>query len=271
LPGLGLASSVISACRAPRGPQHISSDDFVLTISLTGGRIVHQRDREAAVGEGEAMFTTSADPGVVTMAAACRNISLRIPSSILRPTIADLDACLLRAIPRNSPALLLLTGYVGAIQNDDVLMRPVLRDLAVVHIHDLVSLALGASRDAAEIAHGRGVPAARLRAIKSEIMENLGSGNLSIGVVAAWHGITPRYVHMLFESEGTTFSAFVLGHRLARAYRMLGDVRNLTRTIGTIAFECGFNDLSWFNRSFRRHYGATPSDIREAAQRQMRD
>ncbi|MFC4844519.1 helix-turn-helix domain-containing protein [Bradyrhizobium sp. GCM10023182] len=29
-----------------------------------------------------------------------------------------------------------------------------------------------------------------------------------------------------------------------------------------IAFECGYGDLSYFNRSFRQRYGATPSDIR---------
>ncbi|RVC16943.1 AraC family transcriptional regulator, partial [Mesorhizobium sp. M7A.F.Ca.AU.002.02.1.1] len=27
----------------------------------------------------------------------------------------------------------------------------------------------------------------------------------------------------------------------------------------------GFNDLSYFNRAFRRRYGATPSDVRAAA------
>ncbi|WP_373569533.1 helix-turn-helix domain-containing protein [Bradyrhizobium sp. WBAH42] len=29
-----------------------------------------------------------------------------------------------------------------------------------------------------------------------------------------------------------------------------------------IAHQSGFNDISYFNRSFRRAYGASPSDIR---------
>ena len=37
-------------------------------------------------------------------------------------------------------------------------------------------------------------------------------------------------------------------------------------TISEIAYGAGFNDLSTFNREFRRHFGATPSDLRSASQ-----
>ncbi|RUX33774.1 helix-turn-helix domain-containing protein, partial [Mesorhizobium sp. M7A.F.Ca.CA.002.09.1.1] len=37
------------------------------------------------------------------------------------------------------------------------------------------------------------------------------------------------------------------------------------RSITAIAYEAGFNDLSYFNRAFRRRYDATPSDVRAAA------
>jgi AraC-like DNA-binding protein len=42
----------------------------------------------------------------------------------------------------------------------------------------------------------------------------------------------------------------------------LTDRRFAGRTITEIAFEAGFNDLSYFNRTFRRRYSATPSDVR---------
>jgi AraC-like DNA-binding protein len=32
--------------------------------------------------------------------------------------------------------------------------------------------------------------------------------------------------------------------------------------ISDIAFDCGFNDLSYFNRCFRRRFGLTPSAAR---------
>jgi AraC-like DNA-binding protein len=35
-----------------------------------------------------------------------------------------------------------------------------------------------------------------------------------------------------------------------------------SRQIGTIAFDIGFSDLSYFNRTFRRAFGVTPSELR---------
>jgi AraC-like DNA-binding protein len=32
-----------------------------------------------------------------------------------------------------------------------------------------------------------------------------------------------------------------------------------------IAYDCGFGDVSYFNRVFRRRYGAAPSDVRAQA------
>jgi AraC-like DNA-binding protein len=34
------------------------------------------------------------------------------------------------------------------------------------------------------------------------------------------------------------------------------------RRISDIAFDCGFNDLSYFNRCFRRRFGLTPTAAR---------
>jgi AraC-like DNA-binding protein len=104
--------------------------------------------------------------------------------------------------------------------------------------------------------------AARLRAIKADIVESLARSNLSIGEIAARHGLTPRYVQMLFESEGTTFTEFLLDQRLACAHRMLTDFRFAERSITSVAFDAGFGDLSYFDRAFRRSYGATPSAVR---------
>jgi AraC-like DNA-binding protein len=130
------------------------------------------------------------------------------------------------------------------------------------HIYDLVALAVGTTRDIAEQVKLRGVRAARLEGIKRIVLKHLGNRNLSVTQVAAAQRVTPRYVQMLFESEGTTFSAFVLGERLAFAHHMLSDPRYSGRPIGTIALDAGFGDLSYFNRVFRRTYGGTPTDVR---------
>jgi AraC-like DNA-binding protein len=51
----------------------------------------------------------------------------------------------------------------------------------------------------------------------------------------------------------------------------LCDRRLAARSITSIAYEAGFGDLSYFNRAFRRHYNATPSDIRNRALRDAQE
>jgi AraC-like DNA-binding protein len=76
--------------------------------------------------------------------------------------------------------------------------------------------------------------------------------------------LSPRYIHMLFEGEGTTFSTFVREQRLLHARNMLRSPRYGGQAISSIAFAAGFGDLSHFNRSFRRRFGASPTELRLA-------
>src|SRR5262249_29897066 len=78
-------------------------------------------------------------------------------------------------------------------------------------------------------------PAARLAAIKADIARHLGRPGLSVAAAAARQAVTARYVQMLFEAEGTTFSKYVLGQRLARAHALLIDPRRADSSIKEIA------------------------------------
>jgi len=138
-----------------------------------------------------------------------------------------------------------------------------MRQLLVTQLCDLVAVTLGATQDAAEAAEGRGIRAARLRAIKADIEANLAhGGDLSPSAVARRQHISDSYIRKLFEGENTSFSQFVLSRRLLRAHRLLLDPRRVEQSIASIAFEVGFGDLSYFNRAFKRCYGAAPSEIR---------
>ena len=124
----------------------------------------------------------------------------------------------------------------------------------------LSALASGATRDAAAFADSR-VREPR-DCEQSSLMLSKNTEELTVTAIAARHHVTPRYIHKLFEGGGITYSEFVLDQRLARAHRMLTDPRLTDRTIGSLAYDVGFGDLSYFNRAFRRRYHATPSEVR---------
>ena len=269
LPGLGIGSWSCSNLRIARPRELLDgTDDLVLTIITSGNVNASQRGREIALGPGEAVLMSSAEAGNMAVPSSpARFVGLRLPRKALAPLVSNPDDVLMRALPSNTEALRLLAFYLRKLDDGYRLSTPGLLDAVVTHLIDLGSLVIGASGDGAVVAQDRGLAAARLAAVKADISENLGYGDLTLLAVAARLRLTPRYIQRLFESVDTTFSEFVLGERLTRAHRLLTDAGRSDSTIGTIAFESGFGDLSYFNRTFRRHYGATPSDIRAASRR----
>ena len=100
--------------------------------------------------------------------------------------------------------------------------------------------------------------------MRADVMAALGRNDLCLSEVATRSGLSPRQAQRLFEQAGTTFTEFVLEQRLLLARKLLGDPRARTRKISDIAHSSGFSDLSYFNRAFRKRFGTTPSDLREA-------
>jgi AraC-like DNA-binding protein len=274
LPGASFATSVNSGIcsERTRGLLADGNDDLLLYMLNAGDSLVSQHGQEATLGSGGAILMTGGDVGSLVLRTGAQSLArfttVGVPRHAIGSMVNDPDAMIARPLQGNSGALRLLSHYLKVLEEDHALDSPQLRHTIVTHIHDLVALVIGATRDAADVARGRGVRAARLRAIKADITKNLGRGGLSVDSVAARQGVSPRYVRMLFESDGSTFSEFVLGQRLIRAHRMLTDPRSGPRTISVIAFECGFGDLSYFNRTFRRRFGMAPSDVRCAGLRE---
>jgi AraC-like DNA-binding protein len=263
LPGLILSSFFESPLIVRRTRELLAdgNDDLVFTLPPTAANMVSHRGRELSPFAGDAVLMSAADVMRIDVASGSHHM-VTLSRQRLAPLVPGLEDAFMRPVPRDTEALQLLTRYVRLFDDQQSLATPELRSLVVNHVYDLIALALGATRDAAAIANGRGVRAARLHAIKTEILNNLNRRELSLAGLAARHGVTPRHVQMLFESDGTTFSRFLLDQRLARAHRMLSNPLLAERTISAIAYEAGFGDLSHFNRTFRRRYGATPSDIR---------
>jgi AraC-like DNA-binding protein len=237
------------------------NDDLLLMINLSGVCLASQVGRECRLDAGSAVLMSGADVGGFVRPRPTRFLTLFVPRRRLSAIAVNPEDVLARLIP-DTEVLRLLVDYVETALRRQPLTSPELRGLFATHAQDLIALAVGATRETGEAARGRGLRTARLSAIKGDIMGRLHNEGLCVAETAVRRGVTPRYVQMLFESEGTTFTQYVLEQRLARALRMLADPHHQDRAISAIAFEVGFGNLSYFNRTFRRHFGMTPSDAR---------
>jgi AraC-like DNA-binding protein len=267
MPELRMARIAASPVRVSLTRQMVSNlaPDYGLILYRKGISRVSQLGREMTIAGPGALLMSAAHPMVLERS-FCDFTGITIPRAALAPMVRNIDDAVMSLIPSDIEAMRLLSGYLDLLVKDTPIVTPDVRRLAACHVHDLLAVALGATRDAAEVAKGRGVRVARLSAVKSDIMVNLARPDLGVGAVAVRQGISESYIRKLFETEGTSFSDFVLEQRLARAYRLLTDPRLAARSITSIAFDAGFGDLSYFNRCFRRRYGATPSDVRSSAQ-----
>ncbi|HET6160793.1 MAG TPA: helix-turn-helix domain-containing protein [Dongiaceae bacterium] len=264
LPGASLLSPCHTTPATLRRTSRLvgDGDDSVAILANLDGLIVgSQRGREVNLSAGDATFILHAEPAEIRCSKT-RYMSVLLPRKIAAGAIRDIESAAMRRIPADTEALRLLVSYVQMLPENLHDATPELGHAVATHIQDLFILALGPTRDAADRSKRRGLGAARLQAIKVDILHHLASESLSVTAVAKRTGITPRYIQLLFESEGMTFSAYVLDLRLRRAYRLLTDQRCAYPTIATIAYHSGFGDLSYFNRAFRRRYGASPSEIR---------
>jgi AraC-like DNA-binding protein len=259
--GLGVMFATTSAARQGNSHELIASDDLSFATP-TCPYSISQIGRSATVGPGDGVLLSNSDVGKVTLSANCRLTALSVPRAAILPLVPDLGAALARPVPAGSPALRFLMRYLDIVHDTQALADVEAQGMVATHVHDLLALTLGATRDAAEVAKGRGLRAARLRAIKADVLKNLGRLDLSVEAVAASHRITPRHVQRLFEQDGVTFTAFVLVARLDFARRLLCDPAMDGVPIGRVAFDSGFSDLSYFNRCFRRRFGCTPSEMR---------
>ena len=100
----------------------------------------------------------------------------------------------------------------------------------------------------------------RVQKVKNFIDQNY-RYEIRLPQVADIAGMSPSAFSRFFKLHtGRNLSEYIIDQRLGYASRMLVDS---THSIAEISFQCGFNNLSNFNRIFKKRKGCSPSEFRE--------
>lgn len=178
----------------------------------------------------------------------------------LAPGIEDVIA---RPIAVNTPALRHLQSYADFLLRSGEHTLPGSVGVSVgAMLTDLAVLGLGGKGDVAEEAAGRGLRAKRLTDILLTIDKGFAQPGFSSEMLARSLGLSRRYVNELLAETGQSLEQRVNGLRLARAMTLLTSAEGDVLRVIDIAAASGFNDLSYFNRQFRRVYGLSPTQAR---------
>jgi len=262
----------LGLCRLQGTPLHMVLRDDVAAaargyfylIIASGARLqTHQRGRAIDLAVGEMSLMSAVDAARVTLLLPGNRWSIRVPQMLLNGICRGCEDKITRPLAVSDELARLLLHQVETAHRFGAKLDATANQAMAQHILDLVGLCLGADQDAAHTAAARGLAAARLDAIKSDMVRELGRSDLDLTRIARRHGLTPRYVQRLFERAGSSFTAFLLDRRLMAAHRLLREANNRRRKVSDIAAAAGFADISYFNRAFKARFGATPTEIRK--------
>ncbi len=237
---------------------------YILVRPAEGRVVIRQGDRRIALRAREAAALALDQSTEFVLAQPGRIDVIELDPALL-PLLAKEGAALMQAIPRSNPGLQALAHYGALLLRGLLPLNSAeLQALARAHVHDLIGAAL-MDRESAAPAATADRRAGRLAAIKADIEARLERRELGVEMIANLHGVSARVVQKLFETEGRTFSDYVLERRLDRAWHRLVTAEAATLTISAVAYEVGFGDLSYFNRCFRKRFGRPPSQIKAQA------
>lgn len=99
----------------------------------------------------------------------------------------------------------------------------------------------------------------RIRDIYALIDERY-QGKIGVDEVAAFCNLTkPAFCRYFKKATGSTFIEFLNQYRISQSKRLLLTGKNITET----CFQCGFESLSYFNRTFKKVTGENPSAFKK--------
>ncbi|WP_327284443.1 MULTISPECIES: helix-turn-helix domain-containing protein [unclassified Streptomyces] len=197
-----------------------------------------------------------------------RAVTLSFPRDAMPLRGARVERLLARRIPGGHGLGAILAQYMRSLAAHGADCGPAeLNRLGTVAL-DLVGACLAGQLGAEDELSAEARNRALMERINSFIDHNLGDPQLTPSAVAARHGISLRWLQLLFREQGQTVAAGIRQRRLERCRADLAAPGLLTSPVHAVARRWGFTNPAVFSRTFREAYGASPTEFRQWAVRE---
>lgn len=246
----------LDAERAERDARAIRADPgehLFLLVQDSGQARIEQGERAVLLQPGDMYIVDSARPSrFVYGGAHSHQISLHMPRREMLHRFGP--ACTGGvAILRHEPLWLPMRAVIGRMVEAGEAEGPGLGEALL----GLMGAWFAARRDG-----GRGD--CLVTKALALIDRHAGDPGFGPGLLAGMMGVSDRVLQRHFRAAlQATPGRVLIELRLDRARARLAS-DSTQAAIARIAFDCGFNDLSYFYRAFRRRYGQTPGDAQRA-------
>ena len=257
------ASDPATVHHTTQAASHCSEHVFLLHLQAHGHSVHRQGGHEARLSEGDFTLCDSARPYSVHFDSPNQMLVLRIPAQLVHDRVTHAESLTALRIDGSRGIGGILSSVLRRSWDEcKGSLEPQATARLGSNLVDLLVTALGINqpeRTNARVADGH-----RLR-IRYFIEDHLADPSLGVSMLAAAMGVTPRYIHRLFEHEPESVGQYVLRRRLQLAAQRLADGALAKRTILDIALSCGFSDGGYFSRAFRKSFKMTATEFRLTA------
>lgn len=260
LESVGVSHFKANAQRVIRRQAAASRDaveNFVFLFPTRQPMQYEQRGHAGQVLPGDVVMLNSSESYAVNVPDDSENITLKIPSDLLRPRVRGIDGLCARTRP-GSVAMVPVVSQLGA---QLLTMGPTQRSLRLQDaVVDLIGIMLEIGA-AARMPDCASIIDALYLDAKTSIARRFREP-LTPEMVAKAHRISVRYLHKAFASHQTTFGRVLMEVRLEEARRMLKrkESPGPAPHIAQIAYTCGFSTAAHFSARYRERYGLTPME-----------
>lgn len=238
-------------------------DHLLIQVFRSGSGEVEVRGAQNSVRPGD-IYIMDASAPLKAADYEFDNVTMVIPRDIIADRLTRPDEHHKRIISGSNPLAKLLYDYMLSLDQQTGSMSIEEAELAIEPFLSLTESllnhhALGRRAEVDKLS----VDAAMLASIKRFIEENLSNQALSPDMICANLGLSRSRLYRLFETLGGV-SNYIRHRRLRRSLRDVVDENQRTVLIKAIAHRWGFRSESDFSRIFKRHYGVSPNDARNA-------
>ncbi len=231
-----------------------------LMVQLDGFTALSDGRRETCLSPGDACVVAADRDICVDRLSAFHQVLVNVPVGELQQALPDWNGLTLQSLDGSLPAVQALGNLVRFV----VRHSPSLEAQALDHLGNTTLClidAVGALRRPPRSPAGPAAASATQRMrqrAERHIHDHLDDSTMSVASIAAGLGVSPRYLHRLFEG-GPQVMQWVLEQRLQASREDLAT--RGTRPIADIAWACGFASPAHFSRAFKKRFGVPPSGV----------
>ncbi|WP_455678748.1 AraC-like ligand-binding domain-containing protein [Streptomyces atratus] len=261
---LQVSTMEADAERVSRTPALIARSSEALVavgVQISGTATFVQDGRRAEVGEGDLVVYDTTRPYTFDYPQRFATHVFQLPRRTLGVPDSDIRQVTGNAIGTGDGFGAMLLPFLATLASSSAGGYPsAVANRLAGNVVDLFATLI------AERAHPDGTDAdARshlLLRVRDHINRNLGDPDLSPERIARTHRISVRYLHRLFEGEGTTVGQLIRQRRLEECGRELARRGRTAPTVSAVAQRWGFVNPAHFSRAFRAAYGVSPREWR---------